>query len=60
MELLDGGGSFTINNLSELDNILTNLLSDAEALEKASCVSKEYVLNKKGATKIILAQVKNL
>ncbi len=60
VELLDEGGAFTINNLSELDNILTRLLSDAEALEKASRTSKEYVLNKKGATEIILAQVKNL
>lgn len=60
MELLDEGGSFTINKLNELDSLLTSLLSDAESLEKASRTSKEYVLNKKGATEIIMEQLKYL
>lgn len=57
VELIEAGGAFSVNNSSELDSTINKLFNDKEQLVKASTISKNYVLSKKGATEIIVSEV---
>ena len=54
VELIKAGGAFPVNNTNELVAIINKLFSDKVALLKVGNISKNYVLNKKGATEIIV------
>jgi 3-deoxy-D-manno-octulosonic-acid transferase len=55
-ELIRLGGAFSVNDVSELNNIL-KLLNDAEVLKTASHVSRNYVKSRTGATSTILSSI---
>lgn len=57
VELIEAGGAFSVNNSSELKTTINKLFNDKEALSKASATSKNYVLDKKGATEVIINNV---
>ncbi len=53
-------GAFEIRTSDELVQKVNELLSDQEKLSQASATSKSYVLDGRGATGIVLAEVKKL
>jgi len=55
--LIESGGAFSIQNENEIKKILDTLLNDSTTLIKAEDVSKEFVINKSGATKMIIDYV---
>ena len=57
VELIKAGGSFGINNSVELNTILNKLFSDAASLKNASDVNRNYVLENKGATEVIMNKI---
>jgi 3-deoxy-D-manno-octulosonic-acid transferase len=57
IELIEIGGAFAVNNSVELEHVFTKLFDDAEYLQKAAVASKNYILQKKGATDIVLNNV---
>ena len=52
--LVDRGGAFSIDNALALEALLDKLISDNALLENASLISKNYVLEMQGATKIFV------
>ncbi|MBL7890983.1 MAG: 3-deoxy-D-manno-octulosonic acid transferase [Bacteroidia bacterium] len=57
-ELIKSEGSFPVNNISEFETTINKLFNDKGTLSKASAISKNYVVNKKGATEIITSSIK--
>lgn len=57
VELIEEGGAFPINNAQQLSNQTIELLNNPELLHKTSEISSSYVHKKKGATRIILANI---
>ncbi len=57
-DLLNIAGAFTFSDVSGLEKILASLLSDAELLNSAQDVCKNYVMQHTGATKIVLDNIK--
>jgi 3-deoxy-D-manno-octulosonic-acid transferase len=53
-------GAFEIRTSDELVHKVNELLSDQEKLSQASATSKSYVLDGRGATGIVLAEVNKL
>ncbi len=53
-DLVRIGGAFSISNSAELRTELDNLFNDKSFSEKTGQISKQYVLEKKGATDIIV------
>lgn len=53
-ELVKAGGAFDVNTSHQLINTVKHLLQDAGAMKKAGTASKQYILNKTGATETIL------
>ena len=52
--LVDRGGAFSVDNALALEALLDKLFSDNELLNNASEISKNYVAEMQGATKIIV------
>jgi 3-deoxy-D-manno-octulosonic-acid transferase len=58
LDLVEAGGSFSINNYADLTKFIHLFLSDSLQLEKASAICRNYVKNNIGATEIILKNSK--
>jgi 3-deoxy-D-manno-octulosonic-acid transferase len=54
VDLVDRGGSFSIENALELERLLDKLLGDEELLKNTSEISKKFVYEKQGATNLIV------
>ncbi|HKI88515.1 MAG TPA: glycosyltransferase N-terminal domain-containing protein, partial [Draconibacterium sp.] len=59
IELINLGGAFSISDQNTLDESLSTLLNDKNALKKASEISKRYVAKNVGSTKLIIKKVFN-
>ena len=57
-DLVQRGGAFSIENALELEALLNRLFEQPTLLSKAGIASKEYVNEKKGATRRIIDYVK--
>jgi 3-deoxy-D-manno-octulosonic-acid transferase len=57
VELLKREGAYSIQNENELNKILSTLLNDSTFLNNAEDVAKEFVIEKSGATKMIIDYV---
>ena len=57
VELIKRGGAFSIQNEIELKTILDALFNDSTKLEKSENVAKDFVIEKSGATKMIIDYV---
>jgi 3-deoxy-D-manno-octulosonic-acid transferase len=55
--LIQKGGAFSIQNEIELKSILDTLFDDSTKLDKAENVAKNFVIEKSGATKMIIDYV---
>ena len=55
--LIESGGAFSIQNENELKNIIDSFFTDPVKLDKAENVSKHFVIEKSGATKMIIDYV---
>ena len=53
-ELIRLGGAFSIQSPNEMKSVAGNLLNDERKSEAASSVTKQYVMERKGATDMIL------
>ena len=53
-DLIERTAAFSVNNADELQNIALKLSTDEEFYSRASTSAREYVLEKKGATEIIM------
>lgn len=58
VELIDRGGAFCIHNADELTDISTHLSKDESAYDQASLQCSTYVASMKGATSLILLEIK--
>ena len=56
-DLIELKGAFSISNSQELESRFNSLLSDEKLLQQTSAVCKNYILNKKGATEMILSRI---
>ena len=59
VDLIHLGGAFPISDQKTLEQSLSTLLTDEEALKKASETSKNYVAKNVGSTKLIIKKVFN-
>lgn len=59
-DLIKRSAAFSINTADDLKNISDRLLSDEKYYEHASNSAREYVLEKKGATEVIMNYLKQL
>jgi 3-deoxy-D-manno-octulosonic-acid transferase len=59
-ELLGAGGAFCVNTPEELEQIVSKLVHDPEALSSASAVCRNYVESNRGATRRIVQGIRNL
>ncbi len=59
VDLIERGGAFSISSSSEFLEIATTLLTDNQKLENASVKAKKYVEEMRGATKIIIDNLKD-
>jgi 3-deoxy-D-manno-octulosonic-acid transferase len=59
-DLIARTAAFSINNSEELNKIGLKLLNDEEYYKQAASSSREYVLEKKGATEVITNYLKQL
>ena len=59
VELKSAGGAFSIQNFSELDSNLKNLLHHEQTLKKVSSICENYVQKNTGSTFIIIKKVFN-
>ena len=59
VELKQLGGAYSIKTSEEFELIATKLLIDEELYENASKVCADYISRNIGATKLIMAQLKN-
>ncbi len=57
VELIKNGGAFSIQNENELRKILDTLLNDSTFLNNAEDLAKQFVIEKSGATKMIIDYV---
>ena len=57
VELIDGGGAFSINSHDELNRLFDRLLSDAGFLKQCGANARSYVAGKAGATDKILSHI---
>jgi 3-deoxy-D-manno-octulosonic-acid transferase len=57
VELIKRGGAFSIQNENELKTVLDALFIDSAKLDKAENVAKNFVIEKSGATKMIIDYV---
>jgi len=57
VELLKREGAYSIQNENELNKILSTLLNDSTFLNNAEDIAKEFVIEKSGATKMIIDYV---
>ena len=53
-DLIKNGGAFEVSDSVALKSIVTKLINDAAELKKTSNVSREYVISKTGAAKMIM------
>jgi 3-deoxy-D-manno-octulosonic-acid transferase len=53
-DLVKKGGAFEVSNSEEIRSIVTKLLGNETELETSAKVSREYVISKTGATKMIM------
>ena len=60
IELIDKGGAFSINSSESFQKTLHFLLNDKMILQMASHVSKNYVMEQKGAAEIILKEISKI
>ena len=58
VDLIDRSGAFCIQNAEELINISTQLSEDAATYNNASTQCSSYVVTKRGATSLILIEIK--
>ena len=58
VELIARGGAFCIHNAEELTDISTHLSEDEPAYDQASLQCSNYVASMKGATSLILLEIK--
>ena len=54
ISLVERGGAFTVDNALALEALLDKLIGDNDLLASTSLISKNYVLEMQGATKIIV------
>lgn len=59
-DLIKRSAAFSINTSADLKNITERLLSDENYYQQASNSAREYVLEKKGATEVIMNYLKQL
>ncbi len=59
VDLINLGGAFSISNQDTLEESLSTLLTNKNALKKASEISKIYVTKNVGSTKLIIKKVFN-
>ena len=59
-DLIQLGGAFTFQNSESLIEIFSKMKTDSELKMNAGNISKNYVLNGKGATEIILHELQNV
>jgi 3-deoxy-D-manno-octulosonic-acid transferase len=59
-DLVESEGAFSVDNTLEIETLLDKLLYDDKALELASTISREYVVEKQGATQIIIENIKQI
>jgi 3-deoxy-D-manno-octulosonic-acid transferase len=57
VELIKRGGAFSFQNENEINTILDELFIDSTKLDKAENVAKNFVIEKSGATKMIIDYV---
>jgi 3-deoxy-D-manno-octulosonic-acid transferase len=57
VDLIEAGGAYSISNSEQLNHRTIELIEDKGFREKSSEICSAYVLGKKGATEIILAQI---
>ena len=56
-DLIKAGGAFSVKSTQETSKVLTLLVSDSEAREKAAAVAKKYIKENIGATDIIFRHI---
>ena len=56
-ELIEAGGAFSVDNLSALKLLLHKLINDPEFYAKTSESAQKFVLNRCGATRIIINKI---
>ncbi|MDR2425276.1 MAG: 3-deoxy-D-manno-octulosonic acid transferase [Prevotellaceae bacterium] len=54
LDLIELGAAFSVNSADELSKIINRLLTDAVLLESTAAAAKKYVVEKTGATEIVL------
>ena len=59
IDLVKLGGAFEVERTEEIEEIVDQLLSNQEKLERVSKISKEYVTVKTGATDMIMSHLEN-
>ena len=60
VDLANTGGAFPISNNMEFEETAGKLLCNEELYQNASKTCKDYISNNIGATKLILAHLKNI
>lgn len=59
VDLISGGGAFSVANYNELEHIFSRLITDEEFVNRTQKISRNYVDKNVGSTKFIIKKVFN-